>query len=396
MEPLKRKFNVSDLYMLEFSKTMRTHFIDEQAQFAAFDADFTSPFENDWLSAIDAAEAILPDEVIKDQLQQLTADVEQAMEKCRTKFQVSKYFIDKAFGNSVAIRNEFGYNDYDRNRQGQLTLLQFMQTFFKTATKYAAELAAVGFDAAAVAEIDLLAKTLNDANIAQEKFKGTRQLTTEERIQQHNKVWDITVRVSRAGKIIFMNDPAKYQLFLLPASSESGEDISISGTVTAQGGGVIEGATVSIASLSIDTETDSNGNYVFGNLNAGTYTLDVSADGYAPATVENVEVTSGQTTEVDVALEPSASGTASISGSVRESLSLNPIGGASVQFVSPLGTVSTTTDGSGKYVLEIVGMSGSQSGSLEASASGYSPSSRPLLVNEGDALNQDFELNTAP
>ena len=135
MEPLKRKFNVSDLYMLEFSKTMRTHFIDEQAQFAAFDADFTSPFENDWLSAIDAAEAILPDEVIKDQLQQLTADVEQAMEKCRTKFQVSKYFIDKAFGNSVAIRNEFGYNDYDRNRQGQLTLLQFMQTFFKKLLK---------------------------------------------------------------------------------------------------------------------------------------------------------------------------------------------------------------------------------------------------------------------
>jgi hypothetical protein len=347
MDSIKRKFNVSDLYMIEAGKTMRTHFVDEQAEFVAFDADFANPFETDWESAIVAAEAILPDEVVKDQLQQLTANVDAAMEASRKKFQSSKYFIEKAFPNSVAVRNEFGFNDYDKARLGQLSMLQFMQTFFKTATKYAAQLAAVGYDAADVAEIDTLSVALNDANIAQEKFKGTRQLTTEDRIIAHNAAWDIMVRVSKAGKIIFMNDPAMYQLFLLPASSESGEDISISGTLTdSNGGAPIEGATVSIASLSIDTETDSNGNYVFGNLATGSYTLDFEADGYAPTTVDNVAVTSGQTTDVDVSL--TAASTA-ISGIVPAGATITAISGLSATAtlnVKNTGMVAFTVCGS--------------------------------------------------
>ncbi|MCB9187472.1 MAG: carboxypeptidase regulatory-like domain-containing protein [Flavobacteriales bacterium] len=395
MESIKRKYNVSDLYMLEFSKTMRTHFMDEQAAFSGFDADFTSPFETDWLSKIEAAEAILPDEAIKDQLNQLTADVELAMEQCRRKFQVSKYFIDKAFEKSAAIRNEFGYNDYTRNRLGQLTLLQFMQTFFKTATKYAAELAAVGFDAAAVSEIELLAKGLNDANIAQEKFKGTRQLITEDRIAQHNKVWNVTLKVSRAGKIIFFDDPAKYQLFLLPASNESGDDISISGTVSAQGGAAIEGALVSIASLSIETETDSNGNYVFGNLDEGSYTVSFSADGFAPAEFGNVQVADGQTTELDVSLNPSSVNT-SITGTVTDATTLLPIQNAEVRFITGDGATNTLTGSNGQYLLDLSGLTGTVNGNLQFAASGYTTDSRALTIVEGNALIENFSLTSEP
>ena len=59
--------------MVEFNKTMRQHFVDEQAAFSSFDALFTNPYETDWQTAIDAAEAILPDEAVQDQLQQLTS-----------------------------------------------------------------------------------------------------------------------------------------------------------------------------------------------------------------------------------------------------------------------------------------------------------------------------------
>lgn len=396
MEPLKRKFNVSDLYMLEFSKTMRAHFLDEQAGFSAFDADFAAPFEDDWQTAITDAEAILPDEVIKDQLQQLTADVEAAMEACRNKFQASKYFIERAFPNSKAIRNEFGFDNYDRDRQGQTSLLRFMETFFVTATKYAAQLATVNYDAAAVAEIGTLKTALDNADIAQEKFKGTRQTITEERIVKHNAVWDITVRVSKAGKIIFMNDPAKYQLFLLPASSESGEDISISGTVTSTDNTPIEGAIVNIAALNIDTETDSNGKYVFGNLDAGSYTIAISADGYAPTTIENVQVTDGETTDVDVTLNEAMGSSATISGLVQDSGTLTGIDGATVSLTNADGTISTTTDPAGNYTLTLNDLSSSVDGTLEASASSYLSDSRAVTVNPGDALNEDFQLSTQP
>ncbi len=292
--------------MIEFNKTMLGHFTDEQAVFASFDADFTAPFETNWQTTINDAEMMPTDETIKDQLQQLTAKVEDAMEKCRIKFQNSKYFIEKAFPESPAIRNEFGFDDYDQARKSQVGMLQFMRTFFTTANKYAAELDAVGYNAASISEIETLGIDLDKDNNEQEKFKGTRSVTAEERVKALNKTWDIMVPVSKAGKVIFMNDPAKYQLFLLPASSETGENISISGTVTETADTPLQDVTVKVDGLEVETTTDSNGNYVIGNLPAGTYSLTYTKDGYQPQTVAGVSVTTSKITDVDVQMVPTA------------------------------------------------------------------------------------------
>lgn len=302
MNPIIRKYKVSDPYMLSFNKTKLGYFTDDQAAFSGFDADFTTPFETNWAGVIEAAELIPTDETLKDQLQQLTALVEEAAEKCRTKFQHSKYFIEKAFPDSPAVRNEFGFDDYDKARRTQLGTLQFMRTFFATATKYAVELDAVGYNAAAVAEIDVLRADLDKANNDQEKFKGTRTLKTEERIIAMNKAWDVMVQVCKAGKIIFAADPAKYQLYLLPASSETGQDISIAGLVTDVSDNPLEDVTVRVDELAVEITTDSNGNYVFGNLPEGTYTLTFSLAGYTSQTIPNVEVQAGETTTVNVQL----------------------------------------------------------------------------------------------
>lgn len=391
MDKIKTKFNVSFLFMLEYCKTMLAHFLDEQANFEAFDVAFATPFETDWQDAIDAAEDILPDEAVQDQLQQLTADVEAAMEASRQKFAATRYFIEKAFPDKPAVQKEFGVDDYRDVRKSQKGMTQFMQTLFKTATKYAAQLAAVNYDAAAVAEIQTLGNALNDANIAQEKFKGTRVVTTEERVVAHNAAWDVMVQVSKAGKIIFRNDPAKYQLFLLPASSETGEDISISGTVT-DGTDPIEGATVSIGSLSIDVTTDSNGSYAFGNLSDGSYDLDFSADGYVPQTVSGVQVVAGETADVDVQLV-AIGGAVSISGTVRDAVTTDPVASATVRLINSEGTLETTTDASGDYLLEIPSLSGTVSADLEVIKTSYVIQSRPLTLHGGDTLTEDFNLS---
>jgi hypothetical protein len=393
MKPITRDYKVSDLYMQEFSATMLDHFIDEQAAFSAFDADFANPFEADWQALLDAALAFPTDETVVDQLQQLTADVEAAIEAGQVKFRSSRYFIEKAFPNNPGIRDEFGFDDFEKARRTQMGMVQFMQKFFDTATKYAAQLAAAGYDAAAVAEIETLANTLVVANRAQEKFKGTRSVTAQDRVNAMNAVWNITVRVSKAGKIIFMNDPAKYQLFLLPASSETGEDISISGTVSALGGGPLEGVAVSIASLSIDTETDSNGNYAFGNLPEGIYTLDFVLAGYAPHSLAGVDVVDGQTTDVDAELTPFGGGDITISGQVQDNLTLNPIAGATVRIVNPEGSLDASTDAGGNYLLTIPAPSGPVSGNLEAEAAGYTTSVRPVNLNPGDSVVENFLMN---
>jgi YD repeat-containing protein len=81
---------------------------------------------------------------------------------------------------------------------------------------------------------------------------------------------------------------------------------SISGLVTnGATGAAINGAGIAAyqkGSLISSTTTNSTGNYSFGNLSNGTYTLIFSATGFASQTVENVSVQQGTTVNVNATL----------------------------------------------------------------------------------------------
>lgn len=291
METITRIYKTSDPFMQEFTKTMREHFVEDQAAFATFDPDFANPYEEVWLTAINTSGAQPTDEIVIDQLTQLTADVEAAMTNARNKFQDSKYFIEKAFPNNVPVWNEFGYDNYNGIRLDQRGMIEFMKLLHTTATKYAAELTTAGYNAAAIAEIETLMVALDTANTTQEKFKGDRGVITQTRISAHNALWDITTRTSKAGKVVFRNDAARYNLCLLPASDENPAQLSIIGIVTDQAtSDPIQEAEVSIASEGITVLTDSNGAFGIASLANGSYNLEVAHPNYQATSLNDVVV----------------------------------------------------------------------------------------------------------
>jgi len=72
---------------------------------------------------------------------------------------------------------------------------------------------------------------------------------------------------------------------------------AINGTVTDPAGAVLAGAKVKATNpatgVAIDTTTTSDGQFSLQDLPLGSYRINVSAAGFAPATVENVPVTAG-------------------------------------------------------------------------------------------------------
>ena len=151
-----RSYGIADADMLEFSKTERLIFIEDQAAFALKDSNFGTPFEINWLTLIGAAENEPSDEQRKDQLEQLTGTVLQEMTNCRDNFQDTKRYIKKAFPGNEKIWNEFGFDDYKTVNNGQPEMLQFMKRFHSTAVKYTAQLTvpAVNFDQTKIDEIE--------------------------------------------------------------------------------------------------------------------------------------------------------------------------------------------------------------------------------------------------
>lgn len=82
---------------------------------------------------------------------------------------------------------------------------------------------------------------------------------------------------------------------------------SIVGTVTDSSGANVAGAKVSLKNIGTnqtqETTTGTGGTYSFLNLNPGAYTANVSQTGYKAWTQNDIVVTVGGTTRVDVALE---------------------------------------------------------------------------------------------
>jgi hypothetical protein len=78
---------------------------------------------------------------------------------------------------------------------------------------------------------------------------------------------------------------------------------SISGTVTAVGGGPIEGATVSVKG-GFSATTDSNGSYTISGLADGTHTVKARAKGFVNASQEITLAVGEDKTGVDFAMTP--------------------------------------------------------------------------------------------
>ncbi|HRA39479.1 MAG TPA: MG2 domain-containing protein [Pyrinomonadaceae bacterium] len=113
---------------------------------------------------------------------------------------------------------------------------------------------------------------------------------------------------------------------------------SIAGTVTDSNGAVIASAKIKVTNVatSIDRSGTSNaeGNYLITSLDAGTYKLRVSFDGFKDSVIENIPVKANATAKVDVTLEV---------GSVSSAVDVTS--GGDLMMETSSSAVSTTVDG---------------------------------------------------
>jgi hypothetical protein len=80
---------------------------------------------------------------------------------------------------------------------------------------------------------------------------------------------------------------------------------TISGKVTDDSENTIAEAEVIVEGTTLSATTDENGDYTIADVLVGTHTVTASADGYEPASQDDIEVNEDDTSTVDFALEPS-------------------------------------------------------------------------------------------
>ena len=144
---------------------------------------------------------------------------------------------------------------------------------------------------------------------------------------------------------------------------------SVSGVVTAVGGGVIDGASVSIGSAIATTGPD--GAFELRNLAVGSATIVTSAPGFDPMT-ESVPLVEGINVH-DIVLAPTP--TATVSGVVTDTAGA-AVAGASVT----VGSATATTGADGQFELQGLPVGPA---TITASAPGFDPVSGNVTLSDG-------------
>jgi subtilisin family serine protease len=165
---------------------------------------------------------------------------------------------------------------------------------------------------------------------------------------------------------------------------------SLAGTVTAQDTGQpVAGATVTVSGPEpAATTTGAQGDYSFGTLVVGTYSVTVSAVGYHSRTVTGVVVNPDQTTTRDVVLVPNVG---NVTGTVTSQAHGQPVANARVRLLfGPGGSYEAFTDVNGQYLLTGV-VSGSYT--VHTTATGCFLDSSSVTVQDGQTTVHNVQLS---
>lgn len=128
--------------------------------------------------------------------------------------------------------------------------------------------------------------------------------------------------------------------------------------VEAVSGNSVPGATVRFLDAvgpQAAVETDSSGRYSYAPLAPGSYEISVSSPFHLPATREDIQISSGETTGVDFVLTGDGVGRGSISGRVVAEGTGQPLAGVYLSVFPQLpenSLLGATTDDGGRYRLE--------------------------------------------
>ncbi|WP_328376815.1 MFS transporter [Streptomyces sp. NBC_00440] len=189
-------------------------------------------------------------------------------------------------------------------------------------------------------------------------------------------------RQPQATTVAVADGPVDFDLMLSGAAGLAGTVLAAPGNRPLPGALVI--ATDVRGDVVASGTADGSGDFGFGDLVPGNYTLAVSAGGHRPTAVP-VEVVSGSANRYEVRLDPGAR----VQGTIRNSAG-EPLDDARVTLLDAAGNTvgSTITGTDGVYTFNDL-----DTGDYTVVASGYAPSAHSLLVDRKGGQDLDLDLS---
>jgi hypothetical protein len=216
-EKVVRLFRKSDEEVLQQSDVLMDSFLANKSQFVERFSDLADPFALEWATATTTARELPSDYETVNEQAKATQNMKTLMQQGRNLFQAVMFYTQLAFPDDRAVLQLFGQPQYHGVRNNHLKLPVLLRSAFTQVSKpeYKTALLAKGMKEAEIALLDSLAEAIIAQGNVQQNAKKARLLATNQRIAAMNVVWKKMALVCQCAKLVFQDDAAKYNLFLL-------------------------------------------------------------------------------------------------------------------------------------------------------------------------------------
>lgn len=220
-EEVKRIYLNTDEEVLQMSEVMLGSFQENKSRFVERFPILDDPYASEWATLTANARKELPDYASVAGQSSETKVLDDLMDEGRSLFQTVMLFARMAFPDDMAVLRLFGHYQYNSSRTNQLKLPVLLRTMFIQVSQpeYKEALMAKGLKESEIDMLEILANSIISQDVVQQRAKNGRSLATSRRISAMNLVWEKMSMVSQCAKLVFQDDAARYNLFLLTESS---------------------------------------------------------------------------------------------------------------------------------------------------------------------------------
>ena len=216
-----------------------------------------------------------------------------------------RYFISENFGEDPDFNAAFQFRYVNEIRRNDARLLHLLDGFNQRLPEFAERLAGVGYGENRVQGFTTALNNYHDKSLLQSKAKADTLNATAHRRQITDEIYSILVNVCAIGKMVFENIPSRYEHYLLidrPAGTGGEPELSsLELTVHNAQGQPLAGITFQLLETDFADLTDDEGLGSFEEVPAGSYTLRLTATGFAMHE-QQVTLVNDQTLDVAVTL----------------------------------------------------------------------------------------------
>ncbi|HAH23955.1 MAG TPA: hypothetical protein DCL77_09400 [Prolixibacteraceae bacterium] len=197
------------------AQAIQPYFAADLPLFTAYDPWYTSGVNTELVSGIYIGLKYFSENSLIADIKRVTELIDMTFAAARECYEKLVCYVDLGFGDMSDIMETFGYTDFEKPRPSIRKMIHLLNKAHAAISQddHLSRLLAAGMPEGLALEVANIAAELSAGRSELKILKKQHLLSTRERIDLFNSIWDTLSGICEDGKVIFADDPDRLEIY---------------------------------------------------------------------------------------------------------------------------------------------------------------------------------------